>query len=122
MNRSGQQGEDLAAYHLESKGYRIIARNWRGKKGMRSPEIDIIAMKGKTIIFVEVKTSSTGKFGAPEYWITQAKRKRLTDGAEAFLAQFTEPYDSCRFDAVVIDRQSKPTSINHIKNAFLSTD
>ena len=122
MNKSGKIGEDLAAEYLQRKGYEIIARNWRGVKGLRSPEIDIIAGKNNVIIFVEVKTSSTGKFGSPEYWITPAKRQRITSGAQAFLAQYTKPYEEARFDAIVIDRQTKPVSVNHIKNAFFITD
>jgi putative endonuclease len=122
MNKSGKYGEDLAAEFLMHKGYRILERNWRGVKGFRCPEIDIIAEKHNMIVFVEVKTSSTGKFGPPEHWITPQKRQRLVNGANAYLSQNFHGNIDSRFDVITIDRRPRPSAINHIENAFLVSD
>jgi len=122
MNKSGQYGEDLAVEYLKRKGYEIIARNWRGEKKLRAPEIDIIARRSDILIFIEVKTSSTGKFGRPEYWIDRKKRDRIAKGAEAFLSIYETYFESSRFDAITVDRECDPPRINHIKNAFLVSD
>jgi putative endonuclease len=122
MKKTGDYGEDLAARHLESKGYRILERKWRGKKGFKSPEIDIIAELGETLVFVEVKTASTAKFGAPQEWINPAKRVRMAEGAKAYLAVNELPEKACRFDAILVDKSVKPTAITHIENAFSLSD
>jgi len=122
MNKSGKYGEDMAVDYLKQKGYEILARNWRGSKQMKAPELDIIARHKNVIIIIEVKTSSTGKFGKPEHWIDMKKRSRVAEGAKAFLSLYGEDFEGCRFDAIAIDRECKPPHINHIKNAFLLSD
>jgi putative endonuclease len=116
----GQKGEKLAEDFLLAKGYTILAKNWRGQKGQRTPEIDIVARDKDAIVFVEVKTASTGDYGSPEYWITPAKRKRLIAGAEAYLAQNSTDQQACRFDAIVIDNRTKTPLVKHIINAFMA--
>ncbi len=122
MRKTGKLGEDLAAKYLRLNGYQILKRNWQGTKGQKCPEIDIIAQKHNIVVFVEVKTSSTGKFGSPEHWITPHKRYRLARGASVYLSQNCDDNTECRFDAITIDRQTRPPVINHIKNAFLVSD
>ncbi len=122
MNRTGKLGEKLAAEYLERNGYNLLKRNWRGHGDIKCPEIDIIAEKDDAIIFVEVKTSSTVKFGAPEEWITSGKRRRLVMGAKAYLACFNMSDVECHFDAIAIDCRTDPPAIKHIKNAFLLSD
>ena len=61
-NELGKWGEDLATAYLEQKGYTIIERDW--KSGRR--DLDIIALDGNTVVFVEVKTRRSSVFGAPE--------------------------------------------------------
>ena len=122
MRKKGDLGEEIAVGYLKEKGYEILERNWRGKKNFKSPEIDIIAQKNDTLIFIEVKTSSSSKFGAPQEWITPQKRRRVAQGANSYLA-FTNQTDvNCRFDAIAIDRLKRPPQIDHIKNAFLLSD
>lgn len=114
----GQQGEKLALEYILSRGYAILDKNWRGAKGQRAPEIDIIAKDNETIVFIEVKTASTSRFGSPEYWITDTKRKRLIAGAQAYIAQNSSDSVSFRFDAIMIDNRSPKPLIRHIVNAF----
>ena len=61
-NELGKWGEDLATAYLEQKGYTIVERDW--KSGRR--DIDIIAIDGNTVVFVEVKTRKNNVFGEPE--------------------------------------------------------
>jgi len=73
--RLGDFGERLAAHHLEAKGYRIVARNWRCARG----EIDLVAQAGAELVFVEVKTRRGQAFGAPEQGVTPRKAQRLLE-------------------------------------------
>ncbi|MCD6161610.1 MAG: YraN family protein [candidate division Zixibacteria bacterium] len=122
MHKIGKLGENLAADFLANKGYKILKRNWRGIKGFRCPEIDIIAKDNKTVIFIEVKAVSTDRFGAPEYKVTLKKQKRLANGAKAYLSQYCDDNTECRFDVITVDFMSKPSVINHIENAFSVSD
>ena len=98
----GEWGEAVALRHLESKGYRIRAQNWRTPEG----EVDIVAQDDETIVFVEVKTRTTHEFGWPEESITVAKRRRLQRAAWAYL-QAHEMLDVMwRIDVIAIDRSS----------------
>ena len=116
----GQKGEKLAEEYLISRGYAILAKNWRGVKGQRAPEIDLIAKENETIVFVEVKTAFTPKFGSPAYWITESKRKRLIAGALAYISQNLSDSVSFRFDAILIDNRAQKPIIKHIVNAFMA--
>jgi putative endonuclease len=122
MRKKGDLGEEIAVGYLKGKGYEILERNWRGKKNYKSPEIDIIAQNDDTLVFIEVKTSSSTKFGDPREWITLQKCRRIAKGASSYLA-FTNQTDiDCRFDAIAIDRLTRPPKIIHIENAFLLSD
>ena len=66
----GRKGEEIAAEHLEQKGYRIAAKNWRAGRG----EIDLIAWwKEKCLVFVEVKTRGSVAWGKPEEFVGKKK-------------------------------------------------
>ena len=69
----GASGEALAARHLERRGCRILERNVRCGRG----EIDLVAIDGGTIVFVEVKGNRGRRFGAPEEMVTSAKQRQL---------------------------------------------
>jgi putative endonuclease len=74
----GQQGETLVAAYLAEQGYNIIQRNWRCPLG----ELDIVAETGGTLIFVEVRTRRSHRFGLAEESITPTKQSRLVDLAQ----------------------------------------
>ncbi len=74
---TGLRGEDIAARHLTAKGYRILSRNYRGGRC----ELDIIAEKGDTIVFCEVKTARTDRFGPSFTWVTPGKIRHIAAGA-----------------------------------------
>lgn len=112
----GERGEDVAARFLKRKNYRILARHHDAPLG----EIDIIAVDGRTIVFVEVKTRKTADAGHPAEAIDKRKQRRLTQSALAYLkAQRLLNY-SARFDVVAVlwpDDLRDPT-IEHTSNAF----
>jgi putative endonuclease len=101
-HRIGAWGEEIASQYLESKGYRIRARNWRTQEG----EVDLVAEEGETIVFVEVKTRTSKDFGWPEESITPVKRRRLQRVALAYLLDQDLSDIFWRIDVVAIDRTS----------------
>ncbi|MEA1961796.1 MAG: YraN family protein [Bacillota bacterium] len=112
--QTGKYGEELAVNYLLSKGYKIIVRNYRSKEG----EIDIICSDGKTIVFVEVKTRRSTRFGTPEEAITRTKMQHIRRTALTYLAEQGERYKEIRFDVIAILLQGQTPEINHIEAAF----
>jgi putative endonuclease len=111
----GRRGEDLAHRYLQSCGYRIVARNWRTRNG--SGEVDIVALDGDTIVFVEVKTRATDVFGAPEDAVDEAKRRHLFRAASEYLKVADADMSRARFDivSVLFDRAE---SVVHHRDAI----
>jgi putative endonuclease len=96
-NETGSTGEKLAVTWLQQKTYVIKEINWRYKH----LEVDIIATKGDTLHFIEVKTRTTTEFGNPEESITKLKMKNLKDAAEQY--QFLHPgWKWIQFDVLAI--------------------
>ena len=113
----GISGENEAAVYLKEKGYQIIAKNWRTKIG----EIDIIAYKDSTIVFVEVKTWPHGDYFSLAAAINKRKRKRIIETTKCFLSDYRQYKESyVRFDVIAIAMQQQE-KIYHIENAFLET-
>jgi putative endonuclease len=78
----GREGESRAARFLETRGYRIVARNVRADR----VEIDLIATRGRLLVFVEVKSRCVGKHGYAAEAVDERKQRRLRRGAHAWLA------------------------------------
>jgi len=110
----GAQGENLATELLIQKGYEIIERNYRYGHG----EIDIIVKKDDTIIFVEVKTDKSGKYGNPVYWVPPRKQKQIGKIAKIYILQNKFKNVDYRFDVIAIQWTHNPPTIEHIENAF----
>jgi len=110
----GNTGENLAATFLENHGYKILEKNFR----IRAAEIDIIAQKDNTVIFVEVKTRSNILKGLPAEAVNLRKQKKIIEAASVFL-QDEKYFDSaCRFDVIEILKTGNAFKVNHIENAF----
>lgn len=107
----GDRGEDRAAAHLVGRGYHIVKRNLRCASG----EVDIIAYKADTLVFIEVKHWATMPLEDLERSITKAKRKRILGCAREFVAQSPQ-WSRCglRFDIVHVG----PEEITHFEHAF----
>ncbi len=109
----GEKGEILACEYLRKSGYKILTRNFHIPGG----EIDVIVEKEKELVFVEVKTRSSQRFGYPEEGVTFSKCLRMRKAMKAFLKRYPASM-MFRVDiiAVIIDpSQSKPV-IHHIPN------
>jgi len=108
---SGKQGEDFAAASLEAAGFQIITRNFRSKIG----EIDIIALDGETIVFIEVKTWSVFGMEDLRYGIDIKKQQKIINTAKFFLLE-NRKYSNMaiRFDVVFV----KNDTFNHLASAF----
>ena len=110
----GDWGEEVAVRYLLEKGFRILQRNFRADRG----EIDIIAREDDCVVFVEVKTGSTHKYGPPEDKITSAKQRQLYKIANHFIQQNPDLDTDFRFDAVIVDGSPEQYIIRHYPNAF----
>ncbi len=111
----GKVGEQLATAYLKQNGFHIIERNYRQKWG----EIDIIARDKKTIVFVEVKTRKSNRFGSPFEAVTTRKQQQIARTAHDYLCRNNLFNKSARFDVIgiILSRDDKP-SIELIQNAF----
>lgn len=115
----GRAGEKQAERFLKRSGYRIVTRNYRCDGG----EIDLVALDGKTIVFVEVKTRSGDEHADPQDAVTSEKQRRVIRAAKAFIQQTHSQGRSCRFDVVAITLAGKKTAcIEHFRNAFSPND
>ena len=106
----GLSAESRAAALLLAKGFRIAARRWRCPAG----EIDIVARRGKLLIFVEVKARA--RLDDAAYSVTERQQRRVAAAASAWLAE--NPDDAIsdmRFDAILVAPRSLP---RHIAGAF----
>jgi putative endonuclease len=112
--QTGDEGEALAARHLESQGYKILARNYRCRGG----ELDIVAADGATVAFVEVKTRRTGAFGSPFDAVDHRKRARMTTAALTFVAEHRLAGRALRFDVVAVWARETPPRVELLRNAF----
>ncbi len=110
----GERGEKEAARYLQKQGYDIVERNVRTRLG----EIDLVARHRGVLVFVEVKTRSSGEFAAPELSVDERKRRKLFELAQAYLGRLGEEVD-CRFDVlgIILPPTGRPV-IRHIRNAF----
>jgi putative endonuclease len=114
-HRIGGSGEDMAAAFLQGLGYVILTRNYRKRFG----EIDIVAEEGNTLVFVEVKTRSSGAFGCPLEAVDDRKQRRMARAALDYLSSRKQHDRPARFDVVAVHLppQGQPR-IEHVRNAF----
>jgi putative endonuclease len=111
----GQRGENLVARWYETGGYEILDRNWRCREG----ELDLILGRGRTVVFCEVKTRTSNRFGAPVEAITRVKQQRIRTLAARWLAARRLGGRDLRFDvaSVMVERGTDPV-VEVIEGAF----
>ena len=112
-NETGKQGEQEAARYLREKGYEILAWNYR----YHHAEIDLIAKKGKLLVFVEVKTRTNVSFGNPEEFVSYTKTKLILKTAEHYIFATNWLHD-IRFDIIAITVTGSELRVKHIEDAF----
>jgi putative endonuclease len=113
----GRAGEERAAAHLSGAGYAILDRNWRCPQG----EIDIVAVRGRDLVVVEVKSRRSDAFGHPLEAIDERKAARLWRLAVAWMAAHPEQARGrrLRVDAIALTGPDVPTALlEHLEDAL----
>ncbi|MCP4123280.1 MAG: YraN family protein [Bacteroidetes bacterium] len=106
--KAGKYGEQLAADYLENKGYNLLQTN----RHIGRCEVDIIAMDGRVLVFVEVKTRTGSlSYGYPESYVNQRKQHLLLQGADAFIKE-SSYIGEARFDIVSVRLKRSIGAIN----------
>jgi putative endonuclease len=113
----GAWGEDRAAEFLSREGYRILERNYRCHLG----EMDIIAREGSTVVFIEVKTRSSERFGPPQAAIGPQKQRRMTAIALCYLKAHGLLGGPARFDVAAVSLDEGRETVTLYRNAFDAT-
>jgi putative endonuclease len=108
----GAAGEARAVEHLCRNGFRILARNQRSG----GVEIDVIAARGRLVVFVEVKTRRSRRLGLPEDAVDARKQARLVAGAAAWLREHPGAAARIRFDVIVCEGED--LRLRHLEGAF----
>jgi putative endonuclease len=119
--RLGQAAEDLVAARLASANWELVERNARSRYG----ELDIVALDGRTLVFVEVKAGRAGSSFGPERPVLSVdfrKQLRIRRLATTWMSTRRDLhyYDEIRFDAigVTFDHVGNVTDYEHIEGAF----
>lgn len=113
VNPTAVLGEEAACLFLAKKGYKILERNFRRGYG----EIDIIALKDKTLVFIEVKTRTSNAFGTALEAITSWKLRKLVSTAQFYQLSHKNLADAMRIDAVAVTVfAGRVEDIEHIEN------
>jgi len=112
----GRWGEKQAIRFLKRQGYRILQKNYVSGLG----EIDVVAVDGDVLVFIEVKTRTGEDFGGALSAVGRAKRRKMTQVARGYLARHGTPETPCRFDVVGITRVEgkKTPEIELVRDAF----
>lgn len=110
----GRSGEDAAVQLLEDKGFTIVERNFRCRAG----ELDVIARNGRTLVFCEVKTRRTDRWGDPSEAVGWRKQQRLRQLAALWLQAHRPGRVEVRFDVVSVIVGDRDVYVTHIPDAF----
>jgi putative endonuclease len=110
----GSQGEEIAVNYLNGKGYKIVDKNYRCRLG----EIDIIAYKDNTLVFVEVKTRQNTSYGLPCESVTKTKQHHIMRTAAFYVLKNDVGDVNQRIDIIEILYREQKAYIRHLENAF----
>jgi putative endonuclease len=110
----GRRGEKIAERYLKRRGYRIVTRNFRAA----GAEIDLVAMDGATVVFVEVKMRRGEGAGTPEDSVDGRKQRQIRRAAEVFAARYHASDRDWRFDVIAISGAGRRTQVELLKDAF----
>jgi len=112
--KQGSKSEQIAVDFLIQKGYKILERNFRCSK----KEIDIIAKKGETISFIEVKSKSQKADFNPEYSITAAKQRTIFQVANYYVEKNELKNTDFSFDVIIVNFTGEGIKIEHLENSL----
>ena len=111
----GREGEELARAYLEGRGYRVVDTNWRCREG----EIDLVALDGRELVVVEVKTRRSARFGRAVEAVTDEKHLRLRRLARLWVIEHEARVSSLRVDVIGIEWQGENAVVDHRKRVIL---
>lgn len=119
--QKGRRGEDIAISYLQRLGFQVIEKNYHTRFG----EIDIVAIKGAKVHFVEVKLKVGELFGTPEEMINKSKIWQVTRTAESYLLKNRDiamKYPQVQIDAVciVMDSEGNEERVNYYENLTMN--
>ena len=107
----GKNGEKVAYQYLEEQGYTILEKNFSCRQG----EIDLIALDNDYIVFFEIKTRTSTKYGLPSDAVTERKIKHILYAATYFLYKHHLENANTRIDVIEVYYKGKDYKINHLK-------
>lgn len=111
----GALGEHYAAKYLRYNNYKIKAANYKTYTG----EIDLVALKGGVLCFIEVKTRQIGGLTQPAEAVNVHKQGNIKSAASVYINRCAPAYEKIRYDIIEVFVEEKELkSINHIENAF----
>ena len=110
----GKSGEDLAVRYLKKQGYTIVERNYRQRIG----EIDIIARDNECLVFIEVKTRRSKRYGSPFEAVDSRKQHQISRVALEYITRYQYEEMEARFDVVAVQFDGGSSTIELMKNAF----
>ena len=113
----GKSGEDLACRELEKRGYAILDRRYRSRFG----ELDIVARENGTVVFVEVKTRDSARFGEGLEAVTWQKRRKIVLMAGEYMLWHGLGTAPCRFDVVAVQWNGGRPRVEVVPGAFEAT-
>ena len=112
--RLGELGERIAARWLRNQGWEIVAHRFRN--GRR--DLDLVAERSGTVVFVEVKARRGEVFGDPVEAVTWRKQRELTRSAHVWIDRHGNPGQDYRFDVVGVLIGPERVRVRHVENAF----
>ena len=115
---TGRLGEAEAAIFLEKNGYKVLERNFRCRYG----EIDLVAKDGPTIVFVEVKTRGSERFGSPTASVDERKQKKILLTSQYYIESRRLVDADMRFDVVGVEIRDGRLFFELVKDAFEATE
>ncbi len=110
----GDEGEEAAVRFLETRGYRVRARNYACRHG----ELDVVAERGDTVCFVEVRMRSTAVWGDPSHTVSFAKQRRVVKAAMHYLMAHGVRDRVLRFDVISVVGRGERATVEHLPGAF----
>ena len=114
-HRRGLEGEEIAKAYLKRRGWQVVEHRFR----MGRLEIDLVARRGSTVTFVEVKTRWSERFGSPLEALTPTKKREIVRVAQAWVDRHGRADDVYRFDVIGVTLQGWGRHrIEHVEDAF----
>jgi putative endonuclease len=111
---TGRRGEEVAAAFVADLGYRLVMRNFRCRAG----EIDLVALDGDTVVFVEVRSRTGAGFGTPLESVDGRKQMQVGRVARYFLSARGWHERTARFDVIGVRLDADPPGVEHVRAAF----